>query len=291
MDENYSNETPWETLIAAMSGWIFMDLYIYFSYTSGQFAHVNPVELYSIGFYTFAIFAGAVGGTLFKFLTVSISGRIIHKKQMFEGLILGPIIGAVTIFTLYFISPLTSIIGLNISGSMATAAVTPLPLSITKFYNVVIPSTYILLLFIVVALAEEFMVLISFKSLEETLRSKRMGLAFSIMISLLVVGSFWALSHIPAYSMEGVPLFSGLMEALIIGTIAFRYLSFVFWHDLNFSYMVSAHATYDILLVTAIPQLSLVPVSIINGAGYVAASSMHVLAATGNLLPHLVSIL
>ena len=179
-----SNETAWQSLIASLLGWVILDSYIYFAAVSGQFANVNPVELYTIGFYGFAILSGAVGGNLFRFLEISVSGHTIGRKQVFEGILFGSVVGFVLVFALYFIAPSLSIIGLPSNSLTVTAAVDPVPLSILHFYSVAFPSAYIIVFFLVVAIGEELMVLISFKSLDVTLRDWRLGGAVSILLAL-----------------------------------------------------------------------------------------------------------
>ena len=286
-----SNETAWQSLIASLLGWVILDSYIYFAAVSGQFANVNPVELYTIGFYGFAILSGAVGGNLFRFLEISVSGHTIGRKQVFEGILFGSVVGFVLVFALYFIAPSLSIIGLPSNSLTVTAAVDPVPLSILHFYSVAFPSAYIIVFFLVVAIGEELMVLISFKSLDVTLRDWRLGGAVSILLALFVAGTFWGISHTAAYSLEGVPLIAGISEAIIIGTIFFRYLSFVIWKDLNFSFMVSSHFVYDVSLTTIVPSLSIAPVNLGNSAALAASHIASVLANASAVIPHLITAL
>ena len=286
-----SNETAWQSLIAALLGWVILDSYIYFSYISGQFATVNPVELYTTGFYGFAILSGAVGGNLFRYLEISVRGNYIKRKQVFEGIFLGSAVGFVLVLALYFTSPALSIVGIHSNALTVVAAVDPVPLAIMHYYSLAEPTGYTVLFFLIVAIGEELMVLISFKALDDTLRDWKFGFMVSVILALIVASSFWGLSHTAAYSLEGVPLIAGISEAIIIGTIFFRYLSFVIWKDMNFSFMVSSHFVYDLSLTTVIPALSIAPVNLGGSAAFAMGHIASAFSSVSFLLPHVVSAL
>ena len=267
---DFIDENPYWSLAVAIGGWVAFYFLLYFWVISGQFETVNPVILYAIPAYFIAIGSGAVGQNLYEFLFYTSQGVSITRRQFAEGFV-GFAIGGAIIAVVYFVGPLVTAsingltgLGLSIKGATLSVAVDPVPLTITQFMGVTsfvqIVTSYAFLLFLVVAIAEEFLVLVTYKLIAHFFASRGVSILMTILLSIFIAGVLWGAAHIPAYSEEGVNVLGGVFVAVIVGTLAFRLMSEFIFGDMNIVFMVSSHFAYDFLLTSIIVPLSFVAV-------------------------------
>ncbi|MGC8579898.1 MAG: hypothetical protein ACP5MB_07565 [bacterium] len=269
MDKLYDfiNLTPNELLVSTFTPYIIFDLLLYFLVESNTFATVNPIILYSIPLLAMAVISGAVGGNLFAYIFQTEKGHFISKKQFVTGLVLGAIIGSMTAYLMAFVaSPILQSIGLNLSPASIALSVDPVALQISNimhaFSFLSILTSYSFVFYLVVAVSEELLVIITYKNLAQYFYAKHLPKDFAIYLSLILVGISWASLHWAAYGVDGLNVIAGIILAAIVGTIAFRVLSRMFWKDLDFTFMVTSHWAYDFTTAAGVMAIAMTTVPV-----------------------------
>lgn len=242
-----------EAMFTAIMVYVFFDFFIYFYVAAGQFSGVNVVLLYSIPLLVLAVFAGAVGGNAFKFFFQTAYGKFVSRKQFFSGIIIALVVGVGAAYLMAFIGPsLFAIAGIHITAAYATLSVDPLSVVITNGVS----SSYEFLFFLVVAVSEEALVIVTYKLLADSLYGYGLSEGNAQFLSLITVGGLWASLHWAAYGIEGIPVIAGIISAMVVGTVAFRLMSKVIYKDLDFSFMVATHWAYDLSAIMGILAIS-----------------------------------
>ncbi len=268
----YIKLSKWPALTSAIGAWVFFYLYLYYQYASGTFTKTNPIVLYALPAFFLAIASGAVGGNIYKYLFYKRDGTPITRKEVLEGIGLGLIIGISLVFILSFLSPTFTSIG--IPKGIVLYSVAPetsiivnylhpslsIASSISNLLSMIFSEEAVF--FLIVALSEEFLVLVTFKLIEDAFDGSKLGFWSVVIIGLSISGMLWSLAHVFSYTTEGIPLLFGITFAAATGTIAFRLLSELIWHNMNFGFMASAHFAYDFVLATTIIPLSFAIVTV-----------------------------
>ncbi len=269
MDKLYDfiNLTPNELLVATFLPYVIFDFLIYFFVVSNTFASQNPVVLYSIPLLAMAVISGAVGGNLFAYIFQTEKGHFISKKQFATGIVLGTIIGSMTAYLMAFVaSPVLQSIGVNLSPASIALSVDPIALQISDmthaFSFLSILTSYSFVFYLVVAISEELLVIITYKNLAQYFYAKHLPRDFAIYLSLALVGISWASLHWAAYGIEGLNVIAGIILAAVVGTIAFRVFSRMFWKDLDFTFMVTSHWAYDFTTVAGVMAIAMTTVPV-----------------------------
>lgn len=257
------------SLSSALGAWIFFYLYLYYQWSLGTFTQTNPLVLYALPSFFLTIAAGAVGGNLYRFLFYKRDGTPIKRKEALIGIPLGLLVGGMLVFTLHFVSPAFASIG--VPQSIMLYAVTPEAPLIINYVHPALSITNVFsnlgslifssaaLFYLIVALSEEFLVLVTFKLLEDSFgRGKATGVMV-VIAGIALSSLLWSLAHVPAYTSEGIPLIFGITFAAVTGAIVFRWLSELIWHNMNFPFMVSSHFMYDFMLATTLIPFAFIP--------------------------------
>lgn len=264
---DFINLTPNELLVASFAPFIIFDFMLFFFMQNGTFSGQNPVILYSIPLLAMAVISGAVGGNLFKYIFQTEKGHFVSKKQFAEGLFAGGAIGVLTAYGSYYLaSPILQAIGINVSPAAIVMSVDPIALQISNFTHAFsflsILTSYTFLFYLVVAVSEELLVIITYKNLAQYFYAKGMSKDLAVYISLALIGISWASLHWAAYGAEGLNVIGGIIFAAIVGTVAFRALSRALWRDLDFTFMVSSHWAYDFTAVSGVLAIAMTTVHV-----------------------------